>query len=378
LSRRKIISGIVFIVAIIIIITLSIASGGDGRSPVSSTTSYSTGKVGFKVFYLLLDKMKYRIKRFTRPLGELGNKSGYTSSLLILSPYSFLIKKGDSGKLIDWAGNGNRILIASKDSNDLLRALDVQVSTNGSSILDNPEGPLCNNVSRLEGLGIARLKIKKDYYDTLLKDKYGVICARIKYDRGEINIISAPDIFNNSNIKKADNVIFITNLINYMKIERILVDESLHGIVKGGQKLIVPVLMWYILAQLIIVILCFYLAMMKRFGKPRKIPADMLRTSTEYIYSFAELFRKAGTQSFVLENSIRGFKRKIAPIIHRSPEAPDEKIIESLKYMPDIDEGVVSSVLEKTRKAMKRKSMSDTDLLKICGEIDGISDEITG
>ncbi len=132
-----------------------------------------------------------------------------------------------------------------------------------------------------------------------------------------------------------------------------------------------------LLLQLLLALLLFYLVMMRRFGKPDKLVNEIMRTSTEYVYSLAELFKKAETTRYAVENNLRGFKRRIARACHLPAEAPNEKILEALKHIPGVDEGNVALILEKCNESLKGKKMSSAQLTRLCKDLDELAGKIS-
>ncbi len=361
---------------LILVVVFQIVMSGRRRTIISKPTTYDTGKRGYKAFYLLLKKMNYNISRFERDFDEL--KDDPSSVLLIIKPYPDIIRKENTGKLINWVKKGNKVLLAADDFNGLYSALKIKLDYVLQSDLKNPEGAVSDNVKFVKDVGVTRLIPEKDEFETLLEDENGIICARIKLGKGEIIVFSAPGIFKNSSIDSDGNAILITNILKYIGKTKVLIDESLHGynFSKKSNAFKMPPILNLILIQLSIALFLFYLVAMKRFGKPKRLKEDTLRTSTEYIHSFAGLFMKAHTHDFALSNAIRSFKRKIAGVYRIPPDTPDEKFIELLKYIPGEDRGVIESVLEKCRKAAKEKDLPDAELVKLCNELDKIASKL--
>ena len=380
MNTKKIIIGIIILAIIIFVILAQSGALGDRNteSPRGKPNSYSVGQQGFKALYLLLNKTGYKIKRWTNSPEELNSESEACYAVLI--PYTHLVKKGDLKKINNWVDKGNKFLLGCNYKNELMAELKLDLKIGGVSDVENPRGSLSENVKKLEGLNPVRLKIDKSKHKVLLEDDYGVICASSKQDKGEIIVLSCPEIFWNESISRADNVILAGNLFKYMGKETVLMDESYHGFAgKNGKKnfSLTPT-MKFVLIQIGLSLLVFYLVMMRRFGKPRKVSEETIRTSTEYIHSLAGLFRKAGTVDFIMENCIRGFKRRIAGTCRLSPEAPDEKFIEAIGYISHDDELAAESALKKCRRTMSEKNVTDATIISLFREMEKISGKITG
>jgi len=377
LKNRKLITGIIFVLVLILLVVFQFILSRQRRGGIGRPTTYNTGKQGYKAFYLLLKKIGYNTDRFERDFEEL--KDDPSSVLMIIQPYPSFTREEEIRNLIKWVRKGNRVILAADDYNGIYSALKIKLNYVNRADLTDPKGPLSENVKTIKDMDMARILPKKNDFEVLLKDEKGVICARVKQGKGEILIFTIPGIFNNSSIDSDENVILITNLLKYMGKTNVLIDESLHGynFNKKSASFKIPRVVNLILIQLSIALFVFYLVMMKRFGKPRRLKEDTLRTSTEYIHSFAGLFMKAHTNDFALSNAVRSFKRKIARTYPISPDAPDEKFLESLEYIPEEDKGVIEAILEKCQKASRKKELSDAELVKLCNELDKIAGKLS-
>lgn len=379
MNTKKIIAGI-FIISLIIFIILAqsgVIGDKNKENPRGKPNSYSVGQQGFKAIYLLLNKIGYKISRWTKSTEELSTETD--AGYIVLIPYSHLIIEGDAQKFTKWAEKGNKILLGCNYENELMANLQMDLKIGGAMEVPNPRGTLSDDIKKLEGLNPVRLNIDKSKHKVLLEDDYGVICASTTYNQGEIIALSCPEIFSNENINRADNCILATNILKYMGKDKILMDETYHGFAggKNGKKgFALSPAMKFVLIQIALSLLIFYLVMMKRFGKPRRISEETIRTSTEYIHSLAGLFRKAGTVDFIMENCIRGFKRRVAGTCRLSPEAPDEKFIEAIGYISHDDELSADSALKRCRKIMSEKNVTDTTIIGLYREMEKISDRI--
>ncbi|MCE1247984.1 MAG: DUF4350 domain-containing protein [Firmicutes bacterium] len=375
MNRKYLFGGIIVLLLIIAVVIMQAAVFGRSQGAISKPTTYDTGVKGHKAFYLLLSKIGYKAERFANPLENLA-KSEFRG-FLILNPYSTFVKDDDSTKLVDYANKGNKILIAADENNKILENLNVKVFYPQDIKNSVFKGSLSGGVKKVDTGIKARLTVDKRYYKTLLEDEYGVIAASISYDNGgEIVVFSLPDVFANAKINKDDNIILINNLMGHLGCEDVAFDESLHGIINYGGKMELSPVVWAVIAQVCLMIVVFYIAAMKRFGKPRRYEAEVLRTSTEYVRSLSGLFQRAGASGFVVENCLRGLKRKIAGPCRITPETPDKKMLENIRYSNLIDEGIMTSYLEKIHKARVGKDLTEVELVRIYGESDRISNSI--
>ena len=374
MKNKKIITGVIFILVVILFVVFQAGSSGSRQEKTGKPTSFSVGRYGFKAIFLLLGKIGYKTERWTKGIEDLKNEKD--KGLIILSPFMYYIEKGDSQKLVEWTKQGNKLLISSVSENLIMKGLNVKIKEVPLKEKANPKGILSDNISTIEGLNPVRLVVDENKYNVLLKDEDGIICASIKYNEGEVIVFSSPEVFNNGNISRADNVILATNIIKYLDKDSIIMDESFHGIISNNRSFKVPLLIKYLMVQLIITLLFFYPAMMKRFGKPIVEGNGTIRTSTEYIYSLAGLFKKAKTTDFAIENCIRGFKRRLAKICRLSPEASDDKYIEAIRYISDVDEEEVRTLLTNCRAKIKDRNISPSQLEGLYQEMNKLADKI--
>lgn len=373
MKKKKYIIGISIIIALIALVLIGRAM--PQKQKTSRPDTFDTGTQGYKAFYLLMEKLNYNVERSLKPIESLSLSSPV--AFIILEPYSENILKNHSTKLIDLANNGNTVFIAASQGSTILNALNVKYEFKPAVLKTEIITQSGESAGTAYGAGGGRIAVDERYFETLLQDETGIICASVKYEQGEIVVFSVPEIFNNINIDKEENVLLITSLIKSFNKDRIIFDESLHGYLETDSNFQFPPEMFPVFIQLGILLIFFYLVHMKRFGKPRVLKEEMERTAMEYVESISELFRRAGTHSFAVDNNIRGFKRRIARVCRISPESSNDRFIEAVKHIEGIDEGIITGILEKSKEISKLQKVTPNMLINLCREMDKVVQKLT-
>ena len=92
------------------------------------------------------------------------------------------------------------------------------------------------------------------------------------------------------------------------------------------------------------------------------LPQDIARRSpAEYVYSTAQLFRRAGKRHMALNHYHRELKRSLGRPFRINADLPDEEFINELARFREIDRAELSRVL----RALSRSDTSERALCKI-------------
>ncbi len=370
-SRRK---WIIIIAVILVLVFFFISKTGSGKSEklFSMPTSFDSGRNGHKALFLLLEKTGYSVERFQEKADML-NSTDIRQTLVIVQPFPGMLSRERVDKIYEWMSQGNNLLIIDDKDNELYKFLAVSTKvemTEETVISDfSAQNPAADNVNKVEILGKTRLHLPplgSHPFQVLLEDDSGVICAETQINRGSVIVLSAPDIITNLNISNNDNVIFIANIFRLLNSETILFDETIHGYwqhKKGEFKFSSRAV--FILIQLGIAVLVFYLVFMIRFGDPRKQNKDIQRTSVEYVHSFANLHYKANSLRFALDKIIFGLKRRIGKSFNISPEFSDEKWLGYIENAPLKNKGKIKKIIEKSNVLRKKSRVSDKEIIDL-------------
>jgi hypothetical protein len=345
---------------------------------VSLPTTYDTGRDGYKVLFLLFDRMGYDTGRFEKDIVHIGDSQ--KTNLVIIYPYSEHLKEGYAQKLHQWVENGNNLLVIDDGNSPLWELLGITClktdSIRNKQVQISENTGVLNNVNTIGPVGQWRFKIpeQEERFDIHLEDEQGVICVSKSIGKGKIILFSSPVTFTNNNIKENDNVILISNLVASMGGAKIYFDEFLHGY--GRKDFSFSASAEAVFWQFGIVILLFYACFLVRFGKIRPLKGGNVRIATEYVHSLGNLFKKAQARSFVLKNLVRNLQRRTGSRTGISQEASIEKLAGLSDTFSEDFKGKIASFIEKSKKLKDEKNMSDSELLEMSRDIEYIINKI--
>jgi len=90
--------------------------------------------------------------------------------------------------------------------------------------------------------------------------------------------------------------------------------------------------------QLLLAFLLFAFSQSRRFGAPLAYIEDEPRGQTEYVASMADLVRRAGKQTLIIDTLSKQFKSELKRKLALDPGAGDHEILSALKVQhPEIE-----------------------------------------
>lgn len=370
MDKKKI---VIFLLAVIAVTVMVNMIGLYRRNELQKRImpdSYGTSKSGYKAIFLLLKKLGYRVKRIGFTPDQMERRE--LRQLIILSPFADTLDVERTREIYDWVMKGNRILIADSQNNKFWKMLGVKIKITAAS--QTKEITTSGVDSALRGVSSVVVKGKKRFrlpprdshpFHVHLKDKYGVICASTRVGNGEFVILSTPEMFNNENVNKKDNVIFLTNLLQEPGMYSLGFEESVHHHFQTPGEFSFSPVFRAILLQLAVVLLIFYTVFLKRFGKPIPLKKQQSRASVEYIYSLGGLFQKAKSSKFVMDNLLRGTYRRLKGSYStvETSSYDVQQVLKSIENTPGFARDRFIGIIKKYRNLSRKDKISDKELL---------------
>jgi len=314
-------------------------------------SSYSTSPEGSKGAFLLCRETGFSVERWELPLEDLSDIRG----VLIVSEPKINLTDREIFILKKWVAPGNTLVFLSSHDNNFFGDLNIKVEMSASSGLFQPIQPssLTEGVRNIQVPSLARLQSDLFCVVEIFGDPAGGIMITFPLGEGFVVLLSDPDLISNKSIGKLDNpVLFINTLKLYTPPGgKIYFDDYHHGygyVSKEADNLIswLPLYVKVILIQIIFTLIVFFFARGLPFGKPHPPESPQLRSSTEFIISMANLFRRAEARGEIIldiyENFKRGFIRKniikvseddreIARKISQRADLPSEPLLKLIK-----------------------------------------------
>ena len=110
----------------------------------------------------------------------------------------------------------------------------------------------------------------------------------------------------------------------------------------------------------------FLLLRGQNFGRPVPLPQDLSRRGPlEYITAIANLSRRAGHRTAVLQDTHDRLKRRLGQRYRLSPALPDDQFVTQLKtYLPSLDEAALLHLLNR----LSAQTVSEAELVQLSKE----------
>jgi hypothetical protein len=269
----------------LVLLTLSMLLGGPEQAP-GGTNSYDAGPGGFRAAYLLLKELDYPVARSRQGAGG--------AARWVLHPKL----GGKPGVLDDWARAGGRVLLADP-SGDFALQLGLTVRR----VPGEPGGRLLEGVTGVADVGTlapGEALVEPDARGREWGRAGGRPLVSVHaLGRGEVWLLHRPDLFSNSNLRKADNAVLLCRLADALREGRrgdLAFDEFVHGMRDRpgvAELLLRPPTLYPTLAALVFTgVLLWHHA--PRFGARSRERPQRRRSKEEFLDAMAELLdRKA-------------------------------------------------------------------------------------
>lgn len=289
MKQKKVLLITAIALCIIILITLFFAPNNNQQQ---SGSTYNRQPDGYAAWYEYMIKKGVKIKRAEKPFQQLIKDNNSPITLVKIKP------------LLEAYYQTNEELNLVKQGNNLIILGVKQPVTKANFItMQNTD------------LGIIKIETSRrgnNQYSTqsILKDNFGDIVWKEKFDKGEITQIVTPYFAANAYQDYSANYEFLAKLVSQYN-QPIWVDEYLHGykdkeVIKqeiGGnlfsylvQK---PIIIIFI-QGIILLLVCIW-GFNHYFGKPITLSVPKINNSKAYVDALAGVLQKAESSDFLLE-----------------------------------------------------------------------------
>ncbi len=209
----------------------------------------------------------------------------------------------------------------------------------------------------------------------------GLVAARLELGKGQIFLLSAPELLTNRGLKASGNPEIVQNLLNLAQSGssspgKAWIDEWHHGLRAASAAIVGPEA-WLrqtpgghaLLFSAVLVFLALALSG-RSFGRPLPAQASLARRAPlEQITALANLSRRAGHRSRLVQAEYQAVKRRYAHRYHINPDLPDNQfasIVASLA--PEVDSASLEHLLTGLTRAMYAPDLSESEMLRLVSE----------
>jgi hypothetical protein len=263
----------------------------------STYSTYDTGRNGYRALYEVLLAAGVGVRRFERPLGTLDPQI----RTLVVTGYededsAKPLDANDAARLRRFVQNGGRLVAIDPEfagSADATPGVGTTVSAGGDGAIALARNAYTAGVTRVNGSIGWVFPFSDPRGIPLLANARGIVAVWYRYGRGEVVAITAPALFGNEQLRNADNLRFIYNVI--ANRGDVVFDEYVHGYSEtpttwGVLPPPVHAAVWIVVAVALIALAGANVP----FAPP--FPADPPdeRTSADYITAIAELMHRSG------------------------------------------------------------------------------------
>lgn len=203
-----------------------------------------------------------------------------------------------------------------------------------------------------------------------------IVAARVPVDRGELIVLTAPDVLSNNGLRTEANARLALSLIGPDRRARIAIDELHHGFGMLQERSFFDLLLdqaWgrtFFLAGGIV--LLFLLWRGRRFGRAVPVFVDRGRSLGELVTSQAGLYRAGGKRAFVAHHLARQLRHDLAQAVGLPADASDAEIERHARVIGRDPTQALQAL------AGTRQARSDRQLLAITREGERARAELAG
>ena len=353
------------------------AQAGVEQPPLAS---FSTQPDGSQALWLYLESQSMAL---TDTVGAaFGVPAGADLALVLEPTQSFTA--GEWEVLRNWVEDGGTLLLAGTGqvTSNLAERLEIRLGlvpstdtavSNQTPLLQSP--PL----NELNANTAYFLRPNRDDFVTLLANEKGNPTAvTFAEGNGRIIITTLTESFSNEGLHTAGNAEIVLNLISVAPdVATIWFNEWHHGIRPEADAALASN-NWLqrtpVGQSLLLVLGIIFIGLVLRgrhFGRPVPLRKDISRRAPlEYISGIANLSRRAGHRTAVLQHYHDRLKRDLGARYRLNPSLPDDEFIDRLaSYQPNLDTNALRQLLQK----LSQTSVSESEMVQIVREATSFS-----
>ena len=310
-------------------------SAADNERP----SSFLSGSNGLKALYLLFQSQNVNVYRNDKPFDKIPADVGL---IVMVDPLKRPPTSHEVTVMQEWLNNGGSLLTirsaksASSSGTEFTECVPIlELNTQKSLKVNGNEG-FEKDVKSVQISGDTKLRLESPDECTVLignnEEPYAVTWGE---EDGDVVMVADSVGINNASIANADNVLFYLNIAQKFTSAsrpKVMFDEYHHGFGEeawdGSQtlwSLIGPttrMVFWYVVFGLIV----FIVVSNQRFGKPLELEPPAKRTTTEYISSMGNLYRRAG----ISHSAVAAIKNRLITSLSKSVDLPSDIPLEQL------------------------------------------------
>jgi len=372
LSRDVLLAiGLVVILTLITAVSLYQEAKDEITPPILA--SFSSEPNGSKALFLWLTELNYQVDNSSQSEFKIPNN---TDVVLILEPTQAILET-DWQKIDTWINNGGTLLLVGNQVYSNLGFSHFEFTTSGpineASFLQTP---LLNSPPQISLEQIrtrSHFSSERSDFVTYLAKEGNPIVVSFEQGNGQVFLATTPFLFSNEGLKLTGNPELALNLISAAgRAGRIWFNEWHHG-QRGATTEPLGPAAWLrqtpsgrAIMYAAIILLIALLLQGRAFGRPVPLPDDTSRRGPiAYITAMANLNRRAGHRTAVLQDYHQRLKRHLGQRYRLDPTLPDDKFVAQLaEYNPNLEQEALITLLQQ----LSSKKVSEHDMVQIASQ----------
>lgn len=358
-----------------IVTTITVVQQAQAALVDPPLASYSTQAAGSRALWLYLESQQMKL---TDSVGSAFGVPAGVDLALVLEPTQ-PFSAGEWEVLHGWVEDGGTLLLAGTGQTSIGLAQEMEI---GYGLVPSAETAVSNQTPLLQAPPLETvaaqspffLRPDREDYVTLLANQNGHPTAVVFAEgNGRVIITTLTEPFSNLGLQTTGNAELVLNLLNAApEVTGIWFNEWHHGIRPDtGEGLTAS--NWLqrtpVGRALLLVLAIIFVGLVLRgrhFGRPVPLHKDISRRAPlEYITGIANLSRRAGHRTAVLQHYHDRLKRDLGHRYRLSPSLPDDLFVNQLAtYQPNLDTDALRQMLQK----LSQTNVSEAEMVQIVRE----------
>jgi len=366
----------------LVLVLVTVASAARGSSaPTIPYLSTSSQRDGTRALALWLSALGYRT------LAEAGvtyKPPADADVILILQPI-LQISEGEWKQLDRWVEGGGTLVLAGDGLAALLGFdhydFQLDLLTKPSDEL-RPQTPLMTSPAiTLPAPLHSDVHLSSERSDFITHLAADGLPLLVSFDQGRGRVILAATAypFSNQGLKDEANATLVLNIValSARKLDAVWLDDWHHGVhasgIIGPEQWLRSTSFGHALLFLAGAIFVTLLLQGRAFGRPVPLPHEIRRRGPlEHVTAIANLNRKAGHRTALLQQYHSRLKRHLGRRYRLDPSLPDAEYVEQLvQYNPALDKSGLLDLLQR----LSQDKAAESEMVKLTAEASAWIDE---
>ena len=329
----------------------------------NAASSYSSAAGGAKAFYLLLERLGYRVERWQRPLAELTPDQ---HTVLIVADARKMAGAEEKAAVAGFISAGGRVI-----SNGIVGA---SFLPEDSSEVNAMPGKRWQSYAALMPSGITRAAPRLTLAPVALWARtsgiplYGsdqeTVVTRLPRGKGDAIWLSSATPLTNAGLKEPGSLEFLLAALGDTRT-RVLFDEYVHGYgdqESAGKR---HPLFLALLLQALLLALAAVFTFSRRSGPLRPLPAESRLATLEFVETLGGLYQHAHAASVAVDVFYERFHFCLTRRLGLASSASPEQVVQALREHLDCDDGSLLDTLRAAAAARYQPELGQKQAFEI-------------